>query len=199
MSAIRRVTLPLANSLLISAVLFMAMYSLIRIQDPELKSVKALPPIQLNYIVEEEPPKIMFERLPKPKEIQATPPVERLIDDFEVGQINPVFGPEFTPDRQKHGGNLPLDNQLVIAIGFPPEYPPRAITRGIEGYAVVGFNVSAAGSVVNPFIIESEPQGVFDRSALKAISKFKYKARTVNGRAVATDGQRYMFTYQLDE
>jgi protein TonB len=82
---------------------------------------------------------------------------------------------------------------------FPPEYPARALSDGIEGYAIVGFSVSAAGSVTDPTILESEPSSVFDRSSLKAISKFKYKVRKVNGRAVITDGQRYMFTFKLDQ
>ncbi len=88
--------------------------------------------------------------------------------------------------------------ERVIAIAFPPEYPGLALRRGIQGYAVVGFSVSAAGSVVDPTILESEPNGVFDRASIKAISKFKYKARMVNGRPVSTNGQRYMFTYKLD-
>jgi len=94
---------------------------------------------------------------------------------------------------------VPTDNQLVIALGFPPEYPNRAIQRKIEGFVVVGFSVSAAGEVFDAYIREAEPKGVFERSALKAISKFKYRARSEGGKPLATAGQRYMFTYKLED
>ena len=84
-------------------------------------------------------------------------------------------------------------------MGFPPEYPNVALRRGVEGYAIVGFSVSPAGEVVDPYIIESEPGTFFDRSALKAIKRFRYKAQLVNGKPVTTDGQRYMFRFELDK
>jgi len=115
------------------------------------------------------------------------------VEDGSHDWSEPVIAPP------KGGPNLPLNNQLVLAIGFPPKYPSNAITRGIEGYAVVGFSVTASGEVFDPFIIESEPKSVFNRSALKAISKFKYRPKTVDGKPISVDGQRYMFTYQLDD
>jgi protein TonB len=124
--------------------------------------------------------------------------ISKTVEIFDIGEIDTDFGDYFQPTAAVGGPVLTIDNQLVIAIGFPPEYPNRALMRGIEGYAIVGFSVSAVGSVVAPYIVESEPNTVFDRSSLKAISKFKYKARMVNGRAVSTDGQRYMFTFKLD-
>jgi len=90
------------------------------------------------------------------------------------------------------------DSQLVLALGFPPIYPNSASLRGIEGYAVVGFSVDKAGHVFDAFIIESEPNATFDKSALKAIRKFKYKAKMVNGKPVTADGQRYLFTYKIE-
>jgi len=96
-------------------------------------------------------------RIKKPKEVElppALPKVAKLTNDDPVG---PTIWPSYNPPVVKGGGNLPIDNQLVIAIGFPPEYPNGALTRGIEGYAVVGFSVSAAGSVFDSYILESEP------------------------------------------
>jgi len=198
MTVLHRVALPFINSLFITAVLFGFMYSLIDMEEPELSSSITLPAIKISNIPEEEPPTPIMERIKKPKEVElppALPKVAKLTNDDPVG---PTIWPSYNPPVVKGGGNLPIDNQLVIAIGFPPEYPNGALTRGIEGYAVVGFSVSAAGSVFDSYILESEPKGVFDRASLKAIAKFKYRARKVNGRPVSTDGQRYMFTFKLE-
>jgi len=178
---LRRTALLLVNAFFITTVLFLFMYSLIHMDDPELSSSRVLPPIKLSNIPEEIPPKPL------------------VIEIVDTGKIDVAITAGYQPPKFKGGNDLPIDNQLVIAIGFPPEYPNRLLERGIEGYAIVGFSVSAAGSVVDPYIVESEPKGVFDRASLKAISKFKYKARKVNGRPVSTDGQRYMFTFKIDE
>jgi protein TonB len=157
-----------------------------------------LPVIKLSNIPEEEADIPIVKRVDPPIEVEPAPLISEAVEIFDIGEIETDFGDYYQPTAVVGGPLIPVDNQLVIAIGFPPEYPNRALMRGIEGYAIVGFSVSAAGSVVAPYIVESEPNTGFDRSSLKAISKFKYKARMVNGRAVSTDGQRYMFTFKLD-
>ncbi|MFT4634758.1 MAG: TonB family protein [Arenicella sp.] len=96
------------------------------------------------------------------------------------------------------GRVIPLANQLTIASVFPPEYPSRALMHGIEGCGIVGFNLSAAGSVGQPLILESEPNQAFDRSSINGIGKFKYRARKIDGGAVSTDVQPSIFIYKLD-
>jgi len=195
---LHRVALPFINSLFITAVLFGFMYSLIYMEEPELLSSTTLPAIKISNIPDEVPLDPIVGRIQKPKEVELPPELPKAAKLTHDRAVAPTIWPVYSPPVVKGRGNLPIDNQLVIAIGFPPEYPNRALTRGIEGYAVVGFSVSAAGSVFDPYILESEPKGVFDRASLKAIAKFKYRARKVNGRPVSTDGQRYMFTFKLE-
>ncbi|MFQ3243697.1 MAG: protein TonB [Arenicella sp.] len=198
MQVLRRVALPLVNSFIITAALFALMYSLIHMEEPELSLSSTLPVIKLSNIPEEEADIPIVKRVDPPIEVEPAPLISKTVEIFDIGEIHTDFGDYYQPAAIVGGPLVPVDNQLVIAIGFPPEYPNRALMRGIEGYAIVSFSVSAVGSVVAPYIVESEPSTVFDRSSLKAISKFKYKARMVNGRAVSTDGQRYMFTFKLD-
>lgn len=198
MMVLRRVALPLLNSFLITAALFGFMYSLIFMKDPELAPSVTLPVIKFNDIPEDPEVEVIAVKPKAPELISEQPdtPRDAVID------IEPIDGPQWSePVLGPTGGAvlLPSDNQLVIALGFPPEYPHRAVTRGIEGYAVVGFSVSSAGDVFDPYILESEPKGYFEKSSLKAIKKFRYRPRTVGGKPVATDGQRYMFTYKLDQ
>lgn len=195
---LHRIALPLINSFLITAALFGFMYSLIYMKDPELAPSLALPVVNFGHVPEDSEVKVISAK-PKPPKLVDVPPEMKYVATLEIAPIDspqwvePVLGPV--------GGEslLPADNQLVIALGFQPEYPHRAITKGVEGYALVGFSVSAAGEVFDPHILEAEPKGYFERSSLNAIKKFRYRARTVGGKPIATDGQRYMFTYKLDQ
>jgi protein TonB len=80
----------------------------------------------------------------------------------------------------------------------PPEYPERALSRGIEGYVLVEFMVTKLGTVSNPVVIKAEPPGYFERAALKAASKFKYKPKIINGEPVDVAGVRNKITFQME-
>ena len=56
----------------------------------------------------------------------------------------------------------------------PPIYPGRALNDGIEGHVVVSYNVSRDGGVFGPMVVESNPPGVFDRAALRAVARREY-------------------------
>jgi protein TonB len=195
---LHRIALPFINACFITALLFVFMYSLIDIGDPELRKPFSMPQVSFVHVQPEEDLKIIIPKEPAPKLVDALPVSPSFVPDIQFDDIDGPKWTEYIRDPIEGGSLLPSDRQLVIALGFPPEYPQSALRREIEGYAIVGFSVSKSGSVINPYIIESQPKGVFDRSALKGILKFKYKARMVDGHPVVTDGQQYQFTYQLD-
>ena len=55
-----------------------------------------------------------------------------------------------------------------------PTYPRNAIRLGREGYVLIEFDVDTDGSVLDPYVVESEPTGVFERSAIKAVRKWLF-------------------------
>jgi len=75
-----------------------------------------------------------------------------------------------------------------------PKYPKRALRRRQKGWVKVQFIITASGKVKSPFVVSSKPSGVFDKAALKAIRRWKFKAKIVNGQAVA---QRAVQTIQF--
>ncbi|MDO8273659.1 MAG: M56 family metallopeptidase [Gammaproteobacteria bacterium] len=87
---------------------------------------------------------------------------------------------------------LPL-NQSV------PLYPRRAAEAKIEGWVQVHFDVTPQGTVDvdSIVVVDSEPAGVFDNSALKATPGFTFSPRLVNGEAVEVKRVQYVFKYQL--
>jgi TonB family protein len=67
-----------------------------------------------------------------------------------------------------------------------PIYPPRARKQGICGKVVLRFLVEPDGHVSRPSILEANPSGYFEQSALDAIRHWRFKPGIYRGRAVAT-------------
>jgi protein TonB len=72
----------------------------------------------------------------------------------------------------------------VPRMRFPPRYPQRALMRHIEGKVVLRFTINPDGSVSDPEVIESEPPGYFEQSALRAIRRWQFHPKVVDGKAV---------------
>lgn len=67
----------------------------------------------------------------------------------------------------------------------PPDYPPRAAARGIEGWVDVEFMVGADGQPRSARVVNASPRGVFDSAALDAVAKWRYEAPTAGEQRVA--------------
>lgn len=91
------------------------------------------------------------------------------------------------------------DGEYLPIVKVAPIYPRKAAARGIEGYVVLSFTVNETGAVVDPVVIESVPSGVFDRSAIRAALKFKYKPRVEDGKPVAVPNVEHLITFQLEQ
>jgi TonB family protein len=65
-----------------------------------------------------------------------------------------------------------------------PSYPDRAREREIEGWVDLEFTVNKDGTTSNGVVKAAEPEGVFDRSALQAVERWRYEPRVVNGQVV---------------
>ena len=66
-----------------------------------------------------------------------------------------------------------------------PRYPRRALRRGLEGQVVLEFTVDASGYVVPDSIkvVSADPEGVFDRSSIRALSRWRFQPKTQGGQA----------------
>lgn len=92
----------------------------------------------------------------------------------------------------------PSDGALVNMIRVNPVYPARALAMGLEGHVVVRFDVDTRGLVMNVTVIESS-HSVFEKEAVRAAERFRYKARVVDGVPLITRGIRNLFTFTINE
>ncbi len=139
----------------------------------------------------------------KPDEPEEPPP-ELELPEVEVADVNPDGVSVNLPNM----GGLALgpgfglgasDGEYLPIVKVAPQYPRRALQRGIEGYVIVEFVVTKAGSVKDPVVVKAEPPGIFDRAAIKAASKFKYKPKVVNGEAIDVAGVQNIIRFQLEK
>ena len=66
-------------------------------------------------------------------------------------------------------------------------YPKSAQRRSIEGEIVIEFNVGIDGRVTSAFIVEANPPGRFDSSALRYVNSFVYEPYRLNGTPVEVE------------
>lgn len=65
----------------------------------------------------------------------------------------------------------------------PPHYPQAALNRRLEGRVEVAFTIQPDGSVGDAKVVSANPEGVFDRAALTAASRWRFEA---SGQRVST-------------
>lgn len=133
-----------------------------------------------------EPPK---PDLPKPSvEAQST-------NAFDIGAID--LSADLTIDAGLAGSGG--DGDFLPIVKVAPQYPRRALQKGIEGHVTVEFTVTALGTVIDPKVIDANPPNIFNRAAMNAAKKFKYKPKIVDGKAQAVSGVRNIIRFELDK
>lgn len=94
-----------------------------------------------------------------------------------VGGEGMFIGSFETVDKTAEGDIIPI---VVIR----PMYPRDAAIQGIEGWVKIEFTITEIGTVKDPRVIDADPPRIFNREALRAILKWKFKPRVVDGVAV---------------
>ena len=89
------------------------------------------------------------------------------------------------------------DGEYLPLVRVEPQYPRRAQERGIEGEAIVEFTVTQLGTTEACTVIFEEPKGYFGRAACRAVEKWKYRPKVVNGEALPVIGVQTLLTFKL--
>ena len=76
-------------------------------------------------------------------------------------------------------------------------YPKSAQRRSIEGEVVIEFNVGIDGRVSSAFIVEANPPGRFDSSALRYVNSFVYEPYRLNGTPVEVERINVRIPFRL--
>jgi protein TonB len=101
------------------------------------------------------------------KNVKIQPIVTKNID---LSAISSLTGAQINADI-----GLIDANTLMTLSKVYPKYPRRAKLQRKEGLVQLQFQIDVNGYVHNITIVKSKPQGLFDKSAVNALKKWRFK------------------------
>jgi len=138
---------------------------------------------------------------PKPPDVEEKPPEIPPPDMDDVDANAPRVNLSrvgVQMDITMGGTDFAVDGEYLPIVRVEPIYPRRAQSRGIEGYCDMEFTVLKTGEVTDAVATECS-SSVFKNASIKAVLKWKYKPRVVNGEPIDSPGVRTRLTYKFDE
>ena len=183
------------GSALLTLVIFYLMQALIAVDEVELKEKG----IRIADVTMPERDLELLQDIERPEEEE--PPPETMPPEFDMTPPadldNVAPRPKFDFKGKRAG--VFADGSYVPIFKVPPLYPRRAQERGIEGCVMLKFIVTKVGSVRNPVIEWSTPSGIFDRAAMRAAMKFKYKPQIRDGEAIEVKDVYNIIIFKIED
>ncbi len=195
--------LRLPFAVLIAAVvtlgLFYAMYFMISQGKGELNRVQDYSVVDFVRLKRESQTRLKQRVIPKKPPIPKEPPPPPKLDLAQDNQVNMpklqmamprivssgvTGGPWLGAVGGLGGGAGAGDGELIALVKIAPRYPRRAAIAGKEGWVKLEFTVTELGTVEDVKVLDSKPPRVFDRAAKRAILKWKFKPKVVDGKPV---------------
>lgn len=137
---------------------------------------------------------------PPPAQPPETPPNEP--DNADNEGMNLDLGFDVDVGGTETGfdaGGMMTDGEATPIVRINPRYPPAAARDGINGWVLLRFTIDETGGVTDVEVIDSEPRRVFDQEARRALLRWKYKPKIVDGTAVRQPGQTVQLDFNLEQ
>jgi protein TonB len=146
---------------------------------------------KLRHIQKIQPPP------PMPKVPPKAPPLDTSADPvLAISDFTPITIDDFGGDINNTINRPTGDATPIVRIN--PKYPTTAARDGIEGWVQLSFSISPTGEVIDPVVINAEPKRTFDREAIRAIKRWKYRPKVIEGVAQLQTGQTVLLNFKLD-
>ncbi|MAT51954.1 MAG: energy transducer TonB [Porticoccaceae bacterium] len=201
MNVTSRVGISLVPGVVITFLLLVLMFTLIATGSKELDEQparKIADIFQPERTVDENVKEVKPE---KPDEPDEPPPDLPDVDEkFEAPKnALSMAAPQLGGDLQVGLGGFARDSDYIPVYVPQPQYPRRAQSRGVSGYAVVEVIITTSGAVRDPKLIEEYPENYgFGRAAVRAAEKLKYNPRVVDGVPQEVPGVLYKFSFVIE-
>ena len=186
----------ISGGALVSFLLFIFMYMLIKPGDLDLNALKDRQMVDFIRIKKDDTLNERDRRLPdKPPPPKRPPPPE--LEQPELKKLPTpkldinlpdIDMPIDTDGALVGGGQFISDGGLIPLVRISPRYPRKALLEGREGYVIVELLVDESGNVLSAKIREASPSTVFNAAAIQAVLKWKFKPRVSGGVAVKQRG-----------
>lgn len=97
------------------------------------------------------------------------------------------------------GSGFMRDGEATPIVRIDPKYPPQAARDGIEGWVKLSFTINEIGGVEDVEVLDAEPKRVFDKEAKRALRKWKYKPKVVEGKPQRQPGLSVQLDFKIDK
>jgi protein TonB len=175
-----------------------------KLAETEVSFIEPAPVITVNVngIKDEEPTKEKVNPLPEPPKAKPMPPqVKQDLaqnDNLELGPPGiDVEIPSIGLTKIGLGG--PKNKSATPIFRVEPQYPIKAATNGIEGWVSLSFSIDKLGRVIDVKVMDAKPKRYFERAARKALRKWKYQPKLVNGKPVVQSGQSILLEFGMTQ
>ena len=199
---LRRLPTAVALACIVTFGLFWSMQALVNIGG-ELKEGSSGATIEFVRLKRDRTPEVKKREPPrreKPKQ-QPAPPEMNMAKNINpsdaIGEIAPMVDTAVELGKASDLSAGSSDRDVVPLVRVDPVYPPKAKQRGIEGWVDFEFTIGPAGTVENAKVIGSHPKGVFERSALRAVRRYRYNPKIVDGKPVTRPGIQLRIRFVL--
>lgn len=113
--------------------------------------------------------------------------------DFNIGPVT-VSGVSAGMDGP---GTMMQDGDATPVVRIDPRYPIKAARDGKEGYVILSFTINEIGGVDDVKVIEAKPKRLFDKEARRALKRWKYRPKMVDGKAQKVPNMQVRLDFNL--
>ena len=96
-------------------------------------------------------------------------------------------------------GAMRRDGDATPIVRIEPKYPIQAARDGKEGWVRLSFTINEVGGVQDVKVLEAQPKRIFDREARRALKKWKYKPKIVDGKPVKQVNMKVQLDFSLEQ
>ncbi len=108
--------------------------------------------------------------------------------------IEPIIDPYAGKGSSTGSGD---DRNAVPILRIEPNYPPRALQQGIEGYVDLSITITSVGTTSNVEVTRSVPPYVFDREAIRAVRRGRYNPNLAQSSGIARTSESVRLEFEL--
>ena len=169
---------PVPMAVVMTCAILFVMQSLVHMEVPDTVDEPLIP---IPNFISDVPKTIATQEdneLPKKPELIERPEnpefVEPIIAEVDTEIINTLRVDTTIAVTQDPGAVFSGQPMPIVRIN--PNYPASAVSRNIEGYVDVVFDITPIGTTTNVRITGYSPSTVFNSSVLKAVRGWKYRA-----------------------
>lgn len=91
------------------------------------------------------------------------------------------------------------NQQAMPLYRVEPKYPARAMKQGAQGYVVLSFTIDPQGRPTDISVLDAKPRRLFEREAMRALKKWKYQPKVVDGKSIAQVGQTVRLEFKIEK